>query len=575
MAIAGRAGRGAARARFLVSALAPLLAGVLALSGCTGGADSHGGASRPRGAAEARRGGTLSIALLAPRSLDPAYATRPEEQLLVANLFDSLTAIDRGGAVQPAAAVSWSRDASLRHWRFQLRPDARYSDGTPVQADDFKLAWERLASPKTKPRPASPAALLEAVEGYQAFASGRARHIAGLSAPDPTTLLVDLGEPLADLPAALSSPRLSPVPADAVAAGAAFGASPVGNGPFALAASYSKGHPVPLVPSPTYAGPRPDLDRVRVITVPDEQTAWLALQHNQVSFAPVPLDQVAAARALEGLSADGRGRPGLLQGPETGTWSLGFSVGAGPAKDPRWRQAVSLAIDRQRIAVALAGALSAATGIVPHGVPGAGQVACPACAHDPARARALLAQVGQAGRGPVELAVPATSRDRRIAGLIADDLENVGVEVKLVEVDPAEYPGDPTSSEQRPATPAKAPAMLALLQTAPYPRMDAFLSRQLSSHGAANLTGFADPAVDHLLTQARASADQAARTRLYQQAEQAVLNDLPVAPVLEQRHSDVLAPSVEGFDLTPWGALDLSTVRLATSPAASRVAPPK
>ncbi len=500
----------------------------------------------------------MAIALPAPRTLDPAYATRPEEQLIVANLFDGLTAIDPSGAVRPAVAASWSSDPSLRRWRFQLRPDARYSDGTPVTAGDFKLAWERLASPKTKPRPASPAALLAAVAGYQAFAAGHAGHIAGLSAPDPTTLLVDLGEPLADLPAVAANPRLSPVPGAALAAGAASSTRPVGNGPFSLPAGYSKSRPFELVPSPAYGGRRPDLDRVRVVPVPDEQTGWLALQHNQVRFAPVPLDQVAAARALEGLSADGRSRPGLLQGPEAGSWSLGFAVHAGPAKDPRWRQAVSLAIDRQRIAVALAGTFSPAAGIVPHGVPGAGQAACPSCSQDLALARTLLAEVGKAGLGPVDLAVPATSTDRRIAGLIAADVGKVGIRVRLVEVDPARYP----------ASLAKPPAMFALTETAAYPRMDAFLWRQFSSHGGAgaSATGYADPTVDGLLAQARATADEPTRTSLYQRAEATILTDLPVAPVLERRHSAVLAPGVDGFDLTPWGALDLAAVRLASSP---------
>ncbi|HZD74685.1 MAG TPA: ABC transporter substrate-binding protein [Actinomycetota bacterium] len=562
--MAGPPGLHAARAatvRLLALALAGALA--VALAGCTGGssrrAGGSGGSGGGQGAADRgdpRRGGTLAIALLAPRSLDPAYATRPEEQLVVANLFDGLTAIDPRGAVQPAVAASWSSDPSLRHWRFQLRADARYSDSTPVNAGDFRLAWERLASPRTRPRPPSPAALLEAVQGYRAFAAGRAEHIAGLSAPNPTTLVVDLSEPLADLPAVAANPRLSPVPAQTVAAGAAFGAIPVGNGPFKLTARYSKAKPFELLPSPTYSGRRPDLDRVRVVTVPDEQTAWLAVQHNQVSFAPVPLDQVAAARALEGLSADGRGQPGLLQGPEAGSWSLGFAPRAGPAKDPRWREAVSLAIDRRRIATALAGALSPATGIVPHGVPGAGQAACPACDHDPARAQALLGQVGKASREAVDLAVPATSRDQRIAGLIAADLGKVGIKVRVVAVDPLKYP----------ATLAHPSTMFALADTAAYPRMDAFLWRQFSSRGSANPTGFADPAVDDLLADARANADEPARISLYQQAEATILMDLPVAPVLEQRHSAALAPGVEGFDLTPWGMLDLATVRLTNSP---------
>jgi ABC-type transport system substrate-binding protein len=543
--------------------LAVTLAGALALAACTGDSSNRagatGGSGGGPGAADGggpRRGGTLAIALLAPRSLDPAYATRPEEQLVVANLFDGLTAIDPSGTVRPAVAASWSSDPSLRHWRFRLRPDARYSDGAPVEAGDFRLAWERLASPRTSPRPPSPAAMLDAVEGYQAFVTGGAERIAGLSAPDPTTLLVDLSEPLADLPAVAANPRLSPVPAHALAAGAAFGARPLGNGPFRLAASYSKARPFDLVPNPAHRERPPDLDRVRVVTVPDAQTAWLALQHNQVSFAPVPLHQVAAARALEGLSADGRSRPGLLQGPEAGTWSLGFALHTEPAKDPRWREAASLAVDRQRIATALAGALSPAGGIVPHGVPGAGQAACPPCAHDPARARALLAEVGDAAREPVDLVVPATSRDQRIAGLIATDLAEVGIKVRVVAVDPLKYP----------ASPAKQSGMFALAETAAYPRMDAFLWRQFSSRGGANPTGFADPAVDGLLAQARATADEPARTSLYQRAEATILTEVPVAPVLEQRHAAVIAPGVEGLDLPPWGLVDLAAVRLTSSP---------
>jgi oligopeptide transport system substrate-binding protein len=560
----GQAQRRTARARLLTLALAA----ALTLAGCTGGSGNRpegpGAGNGQGGGSGPRRGGSLAIALLAPRTLDPAYATRAEEQLVVGNLFDGLTDVDAGGAVRPAVAASWSSDASLRHWRFQLRPDATYSDGTPVEAGDFQRAWERLSGPRTRPRPASPAALLGMVEGYEAFASGRAGHIAGLRAPDPVTLLVDLSQPLADLPAVVSNPRLSPVPAGAVAgaaARAAFAARPAGDGPFTLAARYAKGKPFDLVPSPAFSGRRPDLDRVRVVTVPDEQTAWLALQHNQVRFASVPLDQVAAARVLEGLSADGHTRPGLLQGPQAGTWSLGFGfgAGAGPAKDPRWRQAVSLATDRQRLAATLAGAFSPASGIVPHGIPGAGQpTACPTCTHDAARARVLLEEVGKAGGSgrPVDLAIPATSLDRRIAAFIASDLAKVGIKVHVVEVDPARYQ----------ASLAKPPALFALAETAAYPRMDAFLSRQFSTRGSVNLTHFSDPIVDGLLARARATADQATRTSLYQQAESAILARLPIAPVLEQRHSAVLTPGVEGFDLTPWGALDLATVHLTSSP---------
>jgi ABC-type transport system substrate-binding protein len=92
--------------------------------------------------------------------------------------------------------------------------------------------------------------------------------------------------------------------------------------------------------------------------------------------------------------------------------------------------------------------------------------------------------------------------------------------------------------------------------------MDAVLGR-FSGRAAATPTAPVDPAVDDLLDRAAATADEPARTGLYRQAEAAILAELPVAPVLALRHSAVLAPGVEGFDLTPWGAVDLAAVTLS------------
>jgi ABC-type transport system substrate-binding protein len=75
-----------------------------------------------------------------------------------------------------------------------------------------------------------------------------------------------------------------------------------------------------------------------------------------------------------------------------------------------------------------------------------------------------------------------------------------------------------------------------------------------------------DPAVARLISQARATPAPPARDQAYKEATQEVSDAVPVAPVLEYRHSAVLAQGVEGFDLTPWGALDLSAASL-TNPA--------
>jgi len=304
-----------------------------------------------------------------------------------------------------------------------------------------------------------------------------------------------------------------------------------------------------LVRNPRYAGRPAYLDRVRVQVVADQQTAWLAFQHGQASFAPVPADQVATARVVAGASADGRGRPGLLQGPELGTWSIEFDPDSPQGSDPRWRRAVSLALDRARIGAAFQGAATPAAGIVPSGVPGARRAACSSCQHDPGQAGALLDLIGRDARKPVVMAIPATSFDRQVAGLVKAQLAQVGLPVKVEEVAPASLLDEDRRADAQ---------LFGFGWAADTPRMDPFL--------ASDLPGFDDRGVERLLTQARATGDQAARTRLYQQAEQVVLDTAAVAPVLEYRHSAVLAPGVEGFDLTPWGAVDLSACSLTNWP---------
>jgi ABC-type transport system substrate-binding protein len=527
----------------------------LALAGCTGGGSgasgsadrSPGGGAAPRG----RVGGTLAIALLDPGPLDPARADGLQDEIVLGNLFDGLTALDPSGAVRPAVAASWTADPALRRWEFRLRPEARWSDGSQVSAADFVFAWHRLADPKAKPRPSPARTLLSEVTGYRAYSTGKARSITGLDAPDPETLRVALDHPFADLPAVVATLPLSPLP-EALAADdpTAYLTRPIGNGPFRLA---TPAHPLTLERNPAYWSSPALLDRVRVHTVPDEQTAWLELQYGKVAFAPVPPDQLAAARTVYGPSPDGRTRPGLLQAPSLTSWQLAFNLKSRPARDPRWRQAFSLAINRQRLAATLAAAPAAR--LVPPGTPGfepAGSGAgggsgpapsCPACGHDPAKARSLFASA-KAGSAPITLTVPPDGQGRRIAGLIEDDLAAAGVKLTLA------------------STPTPKTQATLVRQIARYPRPDASLTAQFATHGTANLAGYSNPPVDRLLDQARATPDDPTRTTRYRQAEAAILADLPVAPLLTANHAAVLTSAIRGFDLPPWGTLDLAAVSL-------------
>jgi oligopeptide transport system substrate-binding protein len=515
-----------------------LAVALVAVAGCTGGgggdgAGASGGSGGGGGGSQGRSGGTLAIALLDPGPLDPARSNGMEDEIVLGNLFDGLTALDPSGAVRPAMAASWSGDPALRRWEFRLRPEARWSDGSPVRSDDFVYAWQRLAEPKAKPGPSPARALLSGVTGYRAFAAGRARSITGLETPDPATLVVRLDRPFADLPALVGALPLSPLPAALVGPDpAAYLDRPVGNGPFRLAAPARPGRPLTLDRNPAFWGAPALLDRVQVARASDEQTAWLELQNGQAAFAPVPPDQLAAARTVYGPSADGRTNPGLLQGPTLATWQLTFNLNSKLAGDARWRQAVSLAIDRDRLAEEVAG--TAASGLVPPATPGWGTAStCPACAHDPAKARALLAKA-KVGSAPVALAVPAGSEARRIAALVADDLDAAGIKVDLS------------------SAPDGGSSLTLARRVAPYPRPDPVLAA----------SSISSPSARRLLDQARATADTPSRTALYHEAEAALLTDLPAAPLVTERHAAVLTLAPQGVDLTPWDTLDLAVVSL-------------
>ena len=538
--VAGPPGRGRPLVLRLLLALV-----IVAVAGCTGGggSDRSGGTSGGGGAPPGRRGGTLSIALLDPGPLDPARADGLEDEVVLGNLFDGLTAIDPSGAVRPSVAASWTSDPDLRRWEFHLRPEARWSDGSPVRATDFTYAWRRLADPTTKPGP-SPGArsLLANVTGYRSFAAGRARRITGLETPDPATLVVRLDHPFADLPALVAAIPLSPLPSALVRPDpAAYLAEPVGNGPFRLAGPARPGRALTLARNPAFWGAPALLDRVSVHVAPDEQTAWLELQNGRVAFAPVPLDQLAAARTLYGPSSDGRTAPGLLQGPTPATWSVTFNLTSKLGRDPRWRQAVSLAIDRDRLAATLAG--TPASTLVPPGTPAypgtgsgggtGGDPACRVCTHDPAEARALLAKV-KGGRGPVTLAIPEGTDARRIATLLTADLAAAGIKAAA----------SPTPEGGGPLTLVRG--------VAPYPRPDPFLAGPFTL----------GPDARRLLDQARATPDDPTRATRYQQAEAAILTDLSATPLVTERHAAVLTPAPQGVNLTPWNTLDLAAVSL-------------
>src|SRR5882757_1520898 len=84
-----------------------------------------------------------------PRTLDPQLADDTYSFQVVGDLFEGLTAVDRHGQVVPGVASSWTINTAGTVYTFQLRPDAKWSDGKRTVAAEFVQGFRRAVDPKT------------------------------------------------------------------------------------------------------------------------------------------------------------------------------------------------------------------------------------------------------------------------------------------------------------------------------------------------------------------------------------------------------------------------------------------
>lgn len=545
-------------------------------------------------------GGTLRIGLsLDPASIDPRFVADAEGELVVGALFEPLVTLDRRRQPVPAAAQRWEMHEQGRRFVFHLRP-ATFHDGTPVTADDFVRTFSRILDGTAEPR-SYLGYLLEDVEGA-ARARDAGGRVAGLQALDEHTLEIRLREPRPAFVTTLADPSLVPVPASADDDPEAYARQPVGNGPFAMTEPREPGAFLRLTRFDEHHRP-PVLDEVVFPIYPDRNARdqqWDDLLAGQLHVAEVAPGHLDEAADRFGVSPDGYAGPGVLDGITSTVYLYAFDTRQPPFDDPRIRRAVSLSIDRDRLADrVLAGTREPAGAIVPPSVPGSQPWACAYCRHDPEQARALWDEVvaervavaaaaqeapdgedtagedpeaadAQAPAAPDDVPVPddlarLTLTHNRgqthaaIAERMAADIEAaLGVPVDVTALDL------PTFLQRVRANEA---SLFRVGWETNRPDPGAYLVPMFASDevGRDNLSGFSDATVDDLLEQAQTLEQPAAARARYREAERLVLDAMPVMPLLWYREQRVVATEVEGLRWSPFGRVDLASVSLRTS----------
>ncbi len=480
-----------------------------------------------------------------PSDLDPHLAVNIAEADLASALFEGLVAEDpQDLRPVPGVATRWEISPDQLTYTFHLRPEAKWSDGRPVTAQDFVEGWRRMLTPTLG---AENAGLLYVLQGGEAFHKGANRDFGavGVSAVDAATLRVRLEHPTPHFLSLLTHPAWLPVSLPAVAAhGDPFARGNawtrpgrlVGNGPFRLT-EWAPNRRIVVEKSPTYwDAARVRLNAIHFHPIDNPDAEERAFRSGQLHLTYVlPYGKIEAYR---------QNSPELLRtDPYLNTYFFRLNVRQAPLNNERVRRALALAVDRTAIVEKiLRGGQRPAFSLTPPGLPGYTPPA--GSGTDPDAARALLAEAGfPGGRGlpPLELLFNTSGNHRLIAEAVQEMWRReLGVEVRLTN---QEF--KVVLSERR----AGRYQMMLSDWVGDYLDATTFLDLWRSDSGN-NHTGWTNPKYDALLFAAARTADPVARASQLREAEQLMLESAPIIPVYHNTHVFLVQPSVRGWHRT-------------------------
>ena len=388
-----------------------------------------------------------------PKSLDPALAAAPPETDVVRAIYEGLTSTDpKTLEAVPAVSEKWSVSEDGKTWRFQIRKDAVWSNSEPVKASDFVFSWNRLyelggkaahpellknfakiKQPAAKPSQTpwasdEPPPLIQKptpLPQTESSAKATEEMVLDVKAEGDNVLVIKLETPDADLPRLLSNPMFSPIFGD----GSEFASTDVqkaivSNGAFRLT-SVSK-DAVVLDKSDTFRNKvAVSVDTVRIIPVDSPDEALEAYRSGRIDAVTNAEFEPLALKILSPYQDFRKVTHGALNLYE-------FNTTKAPFSDHRVREALSIAIERERLTEGeMEGSTRPALRLLPVGGRPVQEMV-----QDLVRAKDLLAGAGfPDGQGfpTIRLVVNRNDAQQRIARAVARMWkQNLGVDTEIV-----------------------------------------------------------------------------------------------------------------------------------------------
>lgn len=358
-------------------------------------------------------------------TLDPAIGYDWQNWSMIKSLFGRLLDYEPGTTkLKPDLAESYEISEDGLNYTFKLRSDIKFHNGRTVTPEDVKYSFERMLNPKTK----SPGqGFYTNIKGFQEFIDAKNKEVEGIKVIDPSTVLIELTKADASFLHLVAINFSAIVPKEEVEKyGEDFGKHPVGTGPYKLA-KWDLGKQLLLERNPDYYIPCvPKLDRITFEVGQDPTVALLRLERGEVDALG---DGIPPSRFVDFVK-NPKNEDLFVRGTQMQTGYIAINTRMKPFDNVKVRQALNMAINKERIIQIINGRAEVANQVLPPIMPGY-DPNYKGYEYNPQKAKALLAEAGFPNGFNTQLFANNTDPNPRLAQSIQQDLAAVGIRAEL------------------------------------------------------------------------------------------------------------------------------------------------
>ena len=448
----------------------------------------------------------LRLALSADiRGFDPALAVDVRTGKLISLVYDNLVHFGDSTEIVPGIAKNWNISKDGLEYRFTLRNNVLFHDGSPLLLPDVVYSISRILDPEIL----SPQSwIFSRVDGANAFMEGKASFIRGLITKNDSTLIIKLKDPFSPFIQYLAMPAASIINRKMEKSINEF---PVGSGPWKLS-NWDRDGEICFVKNENYWGEKPKEKELRFRIISESITQSAEFETGNLDFLSIP------STDLYRWKSEYKYKNRIELSDKLNVWYIGLNCSRPPFNDGRIRRAMNLSLDREKhLHLLIPGGEMSGSSVPPALLSSSDKIS--PYPYDPEGAIRLLEEAGFVEGFESELWVGGGSEMFHVLEAFQSDWASVGIDVSIVRSDWNIFKTSVRNGQ---------PPMYYLNWIADYPDAENFLYPLFfSEESMKKRNRYSNPYLDKIILQIQSLSHGRNRDKLVQEASMILHNDAP------------------------------------------------